>query len=150
MHIFQTVKDLQTKTGEQIGASDWVTISQEMIDNFAEVTGDHQWIHVDPERTQKELGMSTIAHGYLTLSMVPRFMTEIFVIESVKRFVNYGSNKIRFTGMVPVGSRIRGVAVVKELTFKRKFWHAVFEITIELEGQTKPAVVAEAITLLFE
>ncbi len=150
MREFDTLADLEAAVGEHIGTSEWVTITQQMINEFAEVTGDHQWIHTDPERTKKELDMTTIAHGYLTLSMVPRFMDEIFKLKSVKRVVNYGSDKIRFTNMVPVDSRIRGKAVLKELKFKRKFWYCVFELTVEIEGAAKPALLAETITLLFE
>ena len=150
MREFETLSDLEAVIGEHIGTSEWVQITQDMINDFANVTGDHQWIHTDPERTKKELDMTTIAHGYLTLSMVPRFMDEIFTLKSVKRVVNYGSDKIRFTNMVPVDSRIRGKAVLKELKFKRKFWYCVFELEVEIDGENKPALIAETITLLFD
>jgi acyl dehydratase len=121
-----------------------------MINAFAEATGDKQWIHLDPERTETELGMPPIAHGYLTLSLVPVFMQDIFTVESVKRFINYGSNKIRFINMVPVNSDIRGRVVLKKAVLSDNMLRAVFEITVELKGATKPVAIFEAITLMYE
>src|SRR5258706_3946693 len=101
-------KDLKEHIGRELGPSDWMTVNQAMIDKFAEATGDHQWIHVDVERAKHEMpGGKTIAHGYLTLSMVPRLAATLVKVEKRRRGVNYGSNKVRFTNVVPAGSRIR-------------------------------------------
>lgn len=150
MRVFPRLSDLAAEKGNCLGSSDWVHIDQPMIDAFANVTGDNQWIHTDPVRTEKELNMPTIAHGYLTLSLLPRFMQEVFTVESVERFINYGSNKIRFIGMVPVNSDIRGRAVLKKAVLGKQMLRAVFEITVELKGSDKPVAIFEAITLLYE
>jgi len=150
MRKFLRLSDLAAEKGNCLGTSDWVLIDQPMIDAFAKVTGDEQWIHIDPERTRKELDMSTIAHGYLTLSLLPRFMSDVFTVESVKRFINYGSNKIRFLNMVPVDSEIRGRAVLQKAVLGETMLRAVFEITVELKGAEKPVAVFEAIALLYE
>jgi len=150
MRIFPRMSDLAAEKGNYLGTSDWVLVDQPMIDAFAKATGDEQWIHTDPERTQKELGMPTIAHGFLTLSLLPRFMNEVFSVESVKRFINYGSNKIRFLNMVPVDSEIRGRAVLQKAVLGETMLRAVFEITVEMKGADKPVAVFEAITLLYE
>src|SRR5713226_2250765 len=101
-------QDLAQHVGKDLGPSDWITVDQPMIDKFAEATGDHQWIHVDVERAKREMpGGKTIAHGYLTLSLVPRMAATLVKVEKRKRGINYGSNKVRFTNTVPAGSRIR-------------------------------------------
>ncbi len=150
MRIFPRLSDLAAEKGNHLGTSQWLHIDQPMITAFAEITGDTQWIHTDPERTLQELGMPTIAHGYLTLSLLPRFMQEIFTVESVKRFINYGSNKIRFINMVPVNSDIRGRAVLKKAVLSDNSLRAVFEITVELKNAKEPVAIFEAITLLYE
>ena len=150
MRMFDTVADYAAEIGKEIGVSDWVEIDQERIHMFAEATGDHQWIHIDPERTQKELGMPTIAHGYLTLSLLPKLMGEISGVKSVTRGINYGSNSVRFTNMVPVGSRVRGRLTLKDTAPKSGGTQIINEVSIEIEGQERPALIAETITLLFE
>ena len=150
MRMFDTVADYAAEKGKEIGVSDWVEIDQERINMFAEATGDHQWIHIDPERTQKELGMPTIAHGYLTLSLLPKLMGEISGVKSVTRGINYGSNSVRFTNMVPVGSRVRGRLTLKDTAPKSGGTQITNEVSIEIEGQERPALIAETITLLFE
>ena len=150
MRMFDTVADYAAEKGKEIGVSDWVEIDQERINMFAEATGDHQWIHIDPERTQKELGMPTIAHGYLTLSLLPKLMGEISGVKSVTRGINYGSNSVRFTNMVPVGSRVRGRLTLKDTAPKSGGTQIINEVSIESEGQERPALIAETITLLFE
>src|SRR5271163_4924024 len=101
--------DLAQYVGKEIGVSDWFPVDQAIIDKFADATGDHQWIHVDVERAKKEMpGGKTIAHGFLTLSLLPLLMSKILRVTGVTRGINYGSNKVRFTSMVPVGSRLRG------------------------------------------
>ena len=150
MRIFPALTDLAAAKGSEIGASKWRLIDQARIDSFANVTGDHQWIHTDPERTRSELSMPTIAHGFLTLSMVPVFMADIFCVTSAKRIINYGANKIRFTNMVPVNSRIRGKMFLKRASAGKGTLRTISEITVEIEGAEKPALVAEMITLWFE
>ena len=150
MREFNSLAELAAEQGNEIGVSEWVTVQQDRIDTFADATGDHQWIHVDPQRTQAELGMPTIAHGYLTLSLVPKFVGEIMTIPSVKRALNYGSNKIRFTNMVPAGSRLRGRLVLDRAVLGEKTLRTISTVTVEIEGQERPALVAETITLFEE
>jgi acyl dehydratase len=142
--------DLAAEEGNEIGVSDWVVVQQDRIDKFADATGDHQWIHVDPERTRAELGMSTIAHGYLTLSLVPKFVGEILTVTSVKRALNYGSNKVRFTNMVPVGSRLRGRLLLEKAVLGERTLRTISKVTVDIEGEERPALVAETITLFEE
>ena len=150
MHTFPTLKDYAAEEGNEIGVSDWLVIDQDRINMFAEATGDHQWIHVDPDRAQEELGMSTIAHGFLTMSLLVKFVQEIFKVESVNRAINYGVNKVRFTNMVPVNSRIRGRMKLSRASLSSDSLRAINEITIEIEGKERPAMVAETITLMYE
>lgn len=147
---FDTLADLAAEQGREIGVSGWQSVEQDRIDQFAQATGDHQWIHVDPERARTELGMPTIAHGYLTLSMIPVFLHDIFAVASVKRALNYGSNKVRYTNMVPAGSRIRGRLHLKEALLKENTLRTVSGITVEIDGASKPALVAETVTLFEE
>jgi len=148
--VFKTLQELAERTGRELGISEWVEIDQQRIDRFAIATDDHQWIHIDPERVSRELGTPTIAHGYLTLSLVPRFMYEIVVIESVRRSVNYGANKLRFTNTVHAGSRVRGRVHLSSTEFASGSLRAVTDMTVEIEGEEKPALVAELITLFYE
>ena len=150
MRKFLRLSDLASEKGKEIGVSGWRTIDQKMIDHFAEVTGDFQWIHIDPERTRKELDMPTIAHGYLVLSLLPVFLSEIFTVASVKRFINYGSNKIRFMGVVPTNSQIRARTLLKKAVLSEAMLRAVFEVTIEMKGADKPVAFFEVITMLYE
>lgn len=150
MRVFENLKEYAAAAGEEIGVSDWMEIDQDRINLFADATGDHQWIHIDPERTQKELGMPTIAHGYLTLSLLPMLSSAISGVKSVSRGINYGANKLRFTNMVPVNSRVRARA--KLLSAEEKAGGMLFtsEVTIEIDGNDRPALIAETLTLLFE
>ncbi len=150
MRTFPTLKDLAAEQGNELGVSDWMVIDQERINKFADATEDHQWIHVDPERTQAELGMSTIAHGYLTMSLVVKFVQEVFEISSVTRAINYGANKIRFTNMVPVNSRLRGRVKLLRASLGTGNCRIISQVTIEIEGQKRAAMVAETITLFYE
>lgn len=150
MRSFNTVADYIAEKGKEIGVSDWVQIDQDRINKFADATGDHQWIHVDPERTKKELGMPTIAHGYLTLSLLPHLMGKVSAIKSVTRGINYGSNQVRFTNMVPVGSRVRARVTLKDAQPKSGGYQLTNEVTMEIEGQERPAMVAETLSLVFE
>ena len=138
-------QDLAQHIGKDLGPSDWITVDQPMIDKFAEATGDHQWIHVDVERAQREMpGGKTIAHGYLTLSLVPRLASTLVKVTAVSRGVNYGSNKVRFTSVVPAGSRIRlHQKIVKVEPVENNGVRVTSEVKMEVEGQERPALVAE-------
>ncbi|KAB7741654.1 MaoC family dehydratase [Parvibaculum sedimenti] len=150
MRTFNTVADYIAEKGNEIGVSDWVQIDQDRINKFADATGDHQWIHVDPERAKKELGMPTIAHGYLTLSLLPYLMGMVSTVKSATRGINYGSNSVRFTQMVPVGSKVRARVKLKDAQPKAGGWQVTNEVTMEIEGQERPAMVAETLSLIFE
>ena len=143
---------LKDRVGEELGVSNWVTVDQAMIDTFAEATGDHQFIHVDPERARQTPFGGTIAHGFLTLSLLPRLAAEADMpkIEGVKMGVNYGGNKVRFLTPVRSGSRVRGRFKLLELEEKRPGqWQQTQEFTVEIEGQDKPALIAEWISQFF-
>ena len=140
--------DLESLAGQEVGVSDWHTIDQERVNMFAEATGDHQWIHVDVERATKEMG-SPIAHGFLTLSLLPMLGAEVLRVTGTTRGINYGSDKVRFTNMVPVGSkvRLRQKCLAGEARAGRK--QTRMEATIEVEGKDRPALVAETLTVLY-
>ena len=144
-------KDLQQHIGVELGPSDWMTVEQAMIDKFADATGDHQWIHVDVERAKREMpGGKTIAHGYLTLSLEPRMASSLIQVTKRSRGINYGSNKVRFTSPVPAGSRIRlrqRLTAVDEVAGNGV--RVTSEVTVEVEGQERPALVAEIMGLRY-
>jgi acyl dehydratase len=143
--------DLAQYVGKEIGVSDWFTVDQEIIDKFADATGDHQWIHVDVERAKREMpGGKTIAHGYLTLSLVPRLAQTIYRVKKRSRGLNYGSNRIRFTGQVPAGSRIRLRQKIKAVDPVEGGVRITSESTVEVEGSERPALVAETIGMQFD
>lgn len=146
-----TIQEYAQRVGEE-RVSDWVEISQEMIDMFAKATGDHQFIHVDPERAKATPFGGTIAHGFLTLSLMPLLSekTEMPEIEGVKMGVNYGGNKTRFLTPVRSGARVRGRFKLLELVEKRPDqWQQTTEFTVEIEGQEKPALIAEWMSQIF-
>ncbi len=147
----ETPQDLKAHVGQELGISEWVTVDQEMIDRFAEATGDHQWIHVDVERAKTEMpGGKTIAHGYLTLSLLPRLMQGIYTVKKRSRGINYGSNKIRFTNMVPAGARVRARPTLKAVEdVKGNGVRVITEVSIEIEGEERPALIAETISLSY-
>ena len=144
-------KDMKDLIGEQFGVSEWVTIDQPMIDLFAEATGDHQWIHVDVERAKNEMpDGKTIAHGFLTLSLVPRLGATIWTIKNRSRGVNYGLNKLRFTAPVPVDARVRlSQKLLNAEDVKADGVRLTFEHTIEIEGQERPALIAEGLSIVY-
>tara|TARA_B100001287_G_scaffold264628_1_gene256697 strand:- start:334 stop:786 length:453 start_codon:yes stop_codon:yes gene_type:complete len=150
MRIFNNVEEMKECVGQEIGISDWLTIDQGRINDFADATGDHQWIHIDPDRTNSELGMPTIAHGFLTLSLVPMLTSKISSIKSVTRGINYGTNKVRFTNMVPVNSNIRAKTKLLEAQPKAGGTQLISEVSIEIEGQDRPAMIAETVSIVFE
>jgi acyl dehydratase len=140
-------KDLKQHVGQPLGPSEWVTVDQPMIDRFAEATGDHQWIHVDVERARREMpGGKTIAHGYLTLSLVPRLASTLVRVEKRRHGVNYGSNKVRFISPVPAGARVRLRQRILDVDdVAGNGVRVTSEMTVEIEGQERPALVAETI-----
>ena len=150
MRIFNNVKEMKECVGQEIGVSDWLAIDQNRINDFADATGDHQWIHIDPDRTNSELGMPTIAHGFLTLSLVPMLTSKISSIKSVTRGINYGTNKVRFTNMVPVNSNVRAKTKLLEAQPKAGGTQLISEVSIEIEGQDRPAMIAETVSIVFE
>jgi acyl dehydratase len=144
--------DMKVYEGKEVGVSDWYTVTQEQIDKFADATGDHQWIHVDVERARREMpGGKTIAHGWLTLSLVPRLASTLYRVKHRSRGINYGANRVRFTGMVPAGSRIRLRLSVKAVeTMKDGGIRITNESTMELEGSDRPVLVAETIGVTYD
>ncbi len=146
MRVFEKLADLKALVGEELTTSDWFPITQERIDTFAEATGDHQWIHVDPERAAKGPFGTTIAHGFLTLSMLPLFLESSVDIRDVKMGVNYGLNRVRFTSPVPVGSELRARIRLKAFDeLPDGGVQMTTEVTIERKGSDKPVCVAETI-----
>ena len=148
--VFDRLADMQPLVGQEIAVSDWITISQERINQFAEATGDHQWIHVDVERAKNSPFKSTIAHGFLTLSLIPTFSEPSIKVKSIKMGVNYGLNKVRYTNPVKVNSRVRGRFVLKAFDPIEGGAQVTMNVTVEIEGQDKPACVAESISRRFE
>ena len=131
--------DMAAHAGKELGTSEWVTVDQAMIDRFAEATGDHQWIHVDVARAKREMpGGKTIAHGYLTLSLIPRLSQSIWRIAKRSRGINYGSNKIRFLNPVTAGSRVRLVQTLKAAEPIEGGQRLIFEAKVEIEGEDAP------------
>ncbi len=143
--------DMAGYVGKELGISEWLTVDQTMIDRFAEATGDHQWIHIDVERAKREMpGGKTIAHGYLTLSLLPRLSQGIWRIAKRSRGINYGSNKIRFLNPVTAGSRIRLIQTLKAAEPIEGGQRLIFEAKVEIEGEARPALVAETIALVYD
>jgi acyl dehydratase len=145
MRVFADLHELRAAVGSTLGPSDWITVDQTQIDGFADATGDHQWIHVDPQRAAAGPFGATIAHGFLTLSLVPVLLQSLYRIESVKMAVNYGLNRVRFPAPVPVGSRLRASAEVAEVEEVQGGVQIVMRTTIERDGGEKPVCVAETV-----
>jgi acyl dehydratase len=145
--VFASPDELLASVGKHLGTSDWLEITQERVNLFADATGDHQWIHVDPERAKDGPFGGTIAHGYLTLSLVNLFLPQIVEVQGISMGVNYGSDKLRFPAPVPVGSRIRGSAeLVAADEVKGGAVQAVIRVTVEVEGSERPACVVDTIS----
>jgi len=147
-----TPQELQTRVGQTIGTSEWVLVDQDMINKFADATGDHQFIHIDEEKAKLTPFGGTIAHGFLTLSLIPMLgaKTDSPKIDGIKMGVNYGGNKVRFLAPVRSGKRVRSHVKLLELDEKRPGqWQQTNEITVEIEGEEKPALIAEWITQFF-
>ncbi len=150
MRIIKSIEDAKGLEGEEVGLSDWIVVDQHRLDQFAEATADHQWIHVDTERAAREMpDGKTIAHGYLTLSLIPAMTGKFLQVENLARAINYGLNKARFYAPVPVGSRLRGRATVLQVKQRAGALMLTSEIRIELEGQKKPVCVAETLGMYF-
>ncbi|MCX7239939.1 MAG: MaoC family dehydratase [Burkholderiales bacterium] len=150
MKTIQTLSELLPLVGQEVATSDWITVTQEQINLFAQATGDHQWIHVDEERAKSGPFGSTIAHGFLTLSLLPRFFESALTIVQVRMGVNYGLNKVRFIAPVPVGSRLR--AHMKLLACDAIDNHGMqitWEVSVQREGAAKPVCIAESIARLY-
>lgn len=146
--IFTSVDELTAAIGEDLGSGEWLEITQERVNAFADATGDHQWIHVDPERAAAGPFGAPIAHGFLTLSLLPLLAGSIFGVEGPRLVINYGMNKVRFPNPVTVGSRIRANAVIASVDKSDKGVTMVVRNTIEIEGASKPACVAENVRVL--
>ncbi|MFC5061799.1 MaoC family dehydratase [Actinomycetospora atypica] len=149
MRTFAGVDEVVASVGESLGPGEWVEVDQKTVDTFADATGDHQWIHVDPERAAQGPFGGPIAHGLLTLSLLPVLLGGLYRIENVRMGVNYGFNKVRFPAPVPVGSRVRATATVAEATPLDGAVQVVFATVIEIEGSTKPACVVESVGRFF-
>lgn len=146
MKTFQTLPDLAACVGQQVATSEWVTITQEQINQFAQATGDHQWIHVDLERAKAGPFGAPIAHGFLTLSLIPTFFENALQVVQVRMGVNYGLNKVRFIAPVPVGSRLRAhLKLLQSDAIDNNGTQMTWEVTIEREGATKPVCIAESL-----
>ena len=151
MVTFANLAEFSAHTGQSLGETAYITITQEMINLFAQATGDHQWIHTDQERARQKSPYKTpIAHGFLTLSLAPKLMAELYRVNSVTMAINYGANKIRFVNPVPVGSRLRLEARLQSTESQSNGLRAIITCTFTLEGVPKPACVAELVTLLIE
>lgn len=148
--VINGVEELESLVGQQVGIGDWFEITQERVSQFADATNDHQWIHIDEERAKEGPFGSTIAHGYLTLSLIAGLSPEIFTITGMKMMINYGLNKVRFPQPVPVGSRVRDVVEVAEVNRKSSGVQVVMNHTVEIEGSDKPACIAQTVTLMVE
>jgi acyl dehydratase len=149
MRIFDDIASFTEAVGQHLGYSDWLKVDQDRVDAFAEATGDHQWIHVDPERSAAGPYGGTIAHGYLTLSLLPALGAKIYRVDGVPAALNYGLDRVRFPAPVPVGSRVRaGAELVSVTPVAAGGTQAVVRFTVEVEGQDRPACVADTIRRL--
>lgn len=146
MRVFTSPDEVREAAGGELGTSDWLTITQDQIDKFAESTLDHQWIHVDPDRAAKGPFGATIAHGFLTLSLLSALNAQTYRFDNVKMGINYGLNKVRFPSPVRVGSRVRSHTKLAEVTEIDGGLQLTVESTVEIEGESKPACVSEGLT----
>ena len=147
--IVQGIDGLKEKVGEHLGYSDWHEVTQEQVNLFADATGDHQWIHVDPERAAKESPFGgPIAHGYLTISLAPKLLPQVLRVDGIAMGVNYGINKLRFPSPVPVDSRIRATATLREVADIPIGTQVVISFVVEREGGDKPACIADVVYVM--
>jgi acyl dehydratase len=148
MQTISGIDALPGLVGTTLGTGDWHQVTQEQVNLFADATGDHQWIHVDPEKAAQGPFGGTIAHGYLTLSLIPVLLPGVGRVEGIRMGINYGLNRVRFMAPVRVGSRVRASSTLKEVSEIPGGAQAIFEVTIEIEGVDKPACVAETVVRL--
>ncbi|GAB2999238.1 MaoC family dehydratase [Amycolatopsis acidiphila] len=148
MRVFASLDEFAAAAGEQLGTSEWHTVTQEQVDTFAEATGDHQWIHVDVEKAKQGPFGGPIAHGFLTLSLLPRLSAATYRVDGLKMGINYGLNKVRFPMPVKVGAKVRGTAELAEITDVPGGKQAVVRWTVEIDGEQKPACIAEFVVRL--
>jgi acyl dehydratase len=148
MHTFTSIAAIEAAVGEELGTTDWVEMTQERVDRFAELSGDQQWIHIDVERATASSFGGTIAHGYLTLSMLPAFAAELYTIDTGSARLNYGLEKVRFPAPVKVGTKIRATPRIKEVRAVPAGTQVLVAWTVEGEGAERPVCVAESITLV--
>lgn len=150
MRTIRSIEDAKALEGEEVGLSDWIVIDQHRIDQFAEATADYQWIHVDTERAAREMpNGKTIAHGYLTLALIPALTGKFVEVVNLERAINFGLNKARFYAPVPVGAKLRGRATVLQARRRAGALLLTSEVRIEIEGERKPACVAETLGMYF-
>ena len=142
------IAELEAAIGENVGTSDWTEITQESVNLFAEATGDHQWIHVDPEKAKDGPFGGTIVHGFLTLSLLPKFGWEIYTVSGMAMMINYGLNKVRFPAVVPVGSKVRASITLDKLEQKSSGYQLTTTTTVEAEGVERPVCIAESLMML--
>lgn len=150
MIVFDGLEQIEAAIGTHVGFSEWMEIWQERVDAFADATGDHQWIHVDPVRAADAPYGKTIAHGYLTLSLLPALSAEVMDIRGFTMMINYGLGRVRFPAAVPVGSRIRAGIELASLQRKPSGVQLTSVVTVEIEGSDRPALVAETVRLMVE
>ena len=150
MRVFENPEELAKAVGTELGASEWLTIDQDRINLFADATGDHQWIHVDPEKAAHGPFGGTIAHGFLTLSLIPVLVQDVYRVDGVRMGVNYGLNKVRFVTPVPVGSKVRAVLTLASVTeAPGGGFQIASTVVIEIDGVEKPAAVAETLVRVY-
>lgn len=150
MKTFDTIAELAALQGQEVATSAWLTITQEQVNLFADATGDHQWIHIDPEKAKAGPFGAPIAHGFLTLSLFPQFFASAFKVSATRMGVNYGLNKVRFTSPVPMGSRLRArMKLLLAQPIDQGGTQFTWEVTVEREGEAKPACVAESLVRLY-
>ncbi|MEV4597789.1 MaoC family dehydratase [Amycolatopsis sp. NPDC049253] len=148
MRVFTTIDEFAAAAGEHLGESEWLTVTQERVQQFADATDDHQWIHLDTEKAAAGPFGTTIAHGFLTLSLLPHFGSQVYRVDGLKMGINYGLNKVRFPQPVKVGAKVRGSADLLEVTDVPGGKQAVVRWTVEIDGEAKPACVAEFVARL--
>jgi acyl dehydratase len=149
VRVFESLDELRANVGQHVGNSEWHTVTQEQINAFADATGDHQWIHVNPEQAASGPFGTTIAHGYLTLSMIPMLTSQVSRIAGVKMGVNYGLNKVRFPAPVPSGSKVRASVKLLSVEDVPGGVQVINEVTIERDGGDKPCCVAETVARVY-
>ena len=147
---FATVEDLKAAVGTVVGQSDWVTVDQERINTFADATGDHQWIHIDPQRAAQGPFGTTIAHGYLTLSLIPMLSADVVKVQGARMGINYGLNKVRFPAPLPAGEMVRATFELLSVEDVEGGVQVVSKVTVEREGGEKPVCVAETVSRSYQ